>query len=202
MSTLSDELTSQLQQAIATLYGNSNPSLRSQANDYLLTFQRSEEAWKVIFPLLVDQNSGLEMRVFVAQTLRSKVQYDFGQLPAETLSSLKESIMQAMVYFNDKQKLITTQLCISMAYFALQDLSWSNAITEIISSLYPNAMNTLLEFLKILPEEMLDVRRTPLTEEEFQVQTKNLITNNVEKILYILTSLSENKNENLSLIHI
>ena len=164
MSTLSDELTSQLQQATATLYGNSNPSLRSQANDYLLTFQRSEEAWKVIFPLLVDQNSGLEMRVFVAQTLRSKVQYDFGQLPAETLSSLKESIMQAMVYFNDKQKLITTQLCISMAYFALQDLSWSNAITEIISSLYPNAMNTLLEFLKILPEEMLDaVSYTHLT---------------------------------------
>lgn len=196
MSDLSDELTGQLQQAIATLYGNSDPSLRSQANDYLLTFQRSEEAWKLIFPLLVDQNSGLEMKVFVAQTLRSKVQYDFGQLPTETLSSLKDSIIQAMIYFNDKQRLITTQLCISMAYFALQDLTWTNAISEVMSSLYPNAMNTLLEFLKVLPEEMLDVRRTPLTEGEFQLQTKNLITNNVEKILYILTTLSDNKNNN------
>ncbi|QPG77005.1 hypothetical protein FOA43_004399 [Brettanomyces nanus] len=190
------DVTSRLQEAISTMYGNTDSSFKAEANEYLLRFQRSDEAWKVIFPLLVDENVSLEMKMFVAQTLRSKVQYDFGQLPEESFSSLKDSIIQALLYFNDKQKLITTQLCLALAYFALQDLKWDNAVGEIINTLSSNAMDTLLEFLKVLPEEMLDVRRTPLTEEEFGHQTKKLIDNSVEQVLYILTSLADNKTNN------
>lgn len=192
----SEEVTKQLQRAIETLYGSSGSELRSQANDYLLQFQRSQEAWKVIFPLMVDENVGLEMKVFVAQTLRSKVQYDFGQLTPQSLPSLKESILQAMSYFDGRQRLITTQLCLAMAYFALQDMNWENPITDIVSRLSGSGTNTLIEFLKVLPEEMLDVRRTPLTEEEFRIQTKKLITNNEEQVLYLLTKLAENRTQN------
>ncbi|GME81999.1 unnamed protein product [Ambrosiozyma monospora] len=191
----------QLTQAIDTLYGNSDPSLKDQANSFLLTFQRSEDAWKLVFPILGDESTSLQLRVFMAQTLRSKVQYDFSQLPKESLVSLKDSLIQLLIAYNGKSRLITTQLCISLTYFALQFLEWSNAVQEIINLLSPNSMPTLLEFLTILPQETMDVKKTPLTDEEFDTRTKQLISNNVEQVLYIMSTLAETRASNASSIN-
>lgn len=189
-------LTSKLQEAISAMYGSSDAGVKQQANTYLLEFQRSADAWQVIFPVLVDEDVGIEMKLFVSQTLRSKVQYDFYQVPKESLPSLKESILGAIEYFDTKQKLITTQLALALAYFALQDLDWTNSMTEIITRLSTGATNSLLEFLKVLPDEMLDVTRTSLTDEEFKIQTQRLLLNNVEQVLYILTTLAATRTSN------
>ncbi|ODV87402.1 hypothetical protein CANARDRAFT_26802 [[Candida] arabinofermentans NRRL YB-2248] len=193
---MSEAIITQLNQALDTLYGNSDPQIKDQANDFLMNFQRSEEAWQIIFPVLGDENSSLQLKIFTAQTFRSKVQYDFSQLPKDSLLSLKDSLIQLMIAYNDKQKLITTQLCISLSNFALQYLEWDNAVTEIVSILSPSSLNTLLEFLKILPQELMDVKKTPLTDEEFETRATQLLHNNVEQVLYILTSISDAKATN------
>ncbi|KAG7920036.1 hypothetical protein KL927_000716 [Ogataea polymorpha] len=186
----------QLNQALETLYGNSDPAVKEQANEYLLAFQRSEQAWQTAFDILAQPSSSVQASVFAAQTLRSKVQYDFAQLPHDQLSALKNSLLQLMVAYTGKQRLVITQLCITLANFALQYLDWKNAVDEIVSVLSGPATDTLLEFLKILPEELLDVKKTPLTDEEFEVRANELLAANVQSVLYILTTLAESRASN------
>lgn len=191
----------ELNEALKTLYSNSNSQVKDQANDYLLKFQRSEPAWSLIFPVLGDEKGSntsnpqedLQLKIFMAQTLRSKVHYDFNQLPSDSLGSLKDSLIQLIIAYDGKQKLITTQLCIALANFALQFLSWNNAVVEIIEILSANSTNSLLEFLKVLPEELLDVKKVPLSDEELRLRTKQLVDDNIQQVLYVLSSFATNQ---------
>ncbi|CDK27682.1 unnamed protein product [Kuraishia capsulata CBS 1993] len=194
---MSEETLNQVNNALQALYSNVDSSVKKEASDFLQNFQRSQEAWSIVFPVLQnDDPSALQLRIFAAQTLRSKVNYDLSQVPRESLPSLKESILQSIIAFDTKQKLISTQLCIALANFSLQYLDWKNAVTEIVNALSATAVSSLLEFLQVLPEELSDVKKTPLTDEEFRVRSQELLTDNVEQVLYILTSFAGSKDSN------
>lgn len=63
-------------------------------------------------------------------------------------------------------------------------------ITSLLST-SPELLPALLEFLKILPEELTELNKTPLTDEEFNARTQMLISHNVPHVLLLLKELSE-----------
>lgn len=184
----------QISEALDVLYGTgTSPAMKNEANAFLLQFQRSKDAWGVIFPVFESQSSGNTMKLFMAQTLRSKIQYDFGQLPEESIKSLRESVLALILNVNkgSPSNLIVRQLAISLAYLALQDFSWTNGVQQLIETLPSNGcLKILLEFLRILPEEMVEVEKTPLTTEEFEKQTDLLLTSNMDRVLFVINELT------------
>ncbi|KAG7195608.1 Nuclear import receptor [Scheffersomyces spartinae] len=190
----------ELAQALKTMYSNAPQAAKKESTVYLESFQKSEVAWEVCHQILSDASiDDTRMKLFAAQTLRSKVTYDVTLLPESSFPSLRSSLLQVFIIYNRRQdKLIRTQLSIALSLLMLQDLSWTNATEDIIDHLSnPNLVLCLLDFLKILPEELSDVKRTSLTDEEFNDRTAELIESKVEKVLLILKTLSESTSDSL-----
>ncbi|KAK6457048.1 armadillo-type protein [Scheffersomyces xylosifermentans] len=198
----SSQTLEKLKHALDTMYSNAVESDKMNATRFLESFQKSQEAWQVVHTILDDdQIDSIQFKLFAAQTLRSKVTYDLSQLPENNYPTLKDSIINLLIkYPANNQRLIRTQLAISLSQLALQFLSWTNAIEEVITKLSSdqNLLPCLLDVLKILPEELSDVKKTSLTDEEFNKRTQELITNNVEQVLVILKNLTDNNSTNNS----
>lgn len=184
----------QLKAALGTMYSNASREEKIEANQFLESFQKSKEAWDLIHQILNDSQSDFQTKLFATQTLRSKITYDLTQLPESNYIQLKNSILDFIIKYSPPEyKLIRTQLNVALSQLALQFLSWDNAVEEVISKLSDNItlIPSLIEFLKILPEELSDVKKTSLSDEEFNQRTQALITNNVEPVLLILKDLTD-----------
>lgn len=206
-----DQQVSQLQNALATMYSNAEYSAKQQANNYLQQYRLSNEAWTISHLILNDDSAkfDIQTKLFAAQTLRAKINFNLAQLPQENVSDLKDSLLNLiLIYTTQNIKVIRTQLNISLVSLALQHLSWDNPVSDIISvfenlsqqnsSLTDSYLASLLEFLKILPEECSDINKTPLTDNEFQARTDVLITKNRSKVLQLLIQLSTANNKQIS----
>ena len=73
------------------------------ANVWLEQFQGTTEAWQVADQLLALEaaDNGLltAAQIFAAQTMRTKIQYDFAELPTESHHSLRNSLLGHVVRF-------------------------------------------------------------------------------------------------------
>lgn len=188
------ESLSQVQHALSTMYSNASHEDKKQATRFLESFQKSQEAWELTHQIISNSGESIQFKLFAAQTLRSKITYDLHQVSEANLDQLKDSVIELITKYPDHSgRIIRTQLCISLSQLALQYLTWKGAMTEIISKLSADqtTIPCLLDFLKILPEELSDVKKTSLTDEEFNVRTQELITSNVEQVLLILQKLTE-----------
>lgn len=174
-----------VQKALQCLSSNAAQAKKNEALQFLEEFQKSTNAWNICHDILTNVDpSFLELHIFAAQTLRNKVTYDLSQLEGNLLQ-FKDSLMQLLVLHN--QKLVITQLSVSLARLAIQYIQWRDPIVEIINCLNPYP-SKLLCFLRILPEETLDIGSTPLTEDEFNSRTHELISTIAEDVLKFLIS--------------
>ncbi|ODV62471.1 mRNA transport regulator MTR10 [Ascoidea rubescens DSM 1968] len=210
-----------LKNALTTMYSNADELSKKNAFQFLENFQKSFEAWNLVNLILQNDNINaysIETRLFAAQTLRSKIIYDLTQMAPsnasnfENLLQLKNFILTSLLFYsspNFNSKLIRTQLNLSLINLCLQYLSWENPIDEIISFFSSNTQqlansipndpnsssnnnNNLLEFLKILPEEVSSKNKTPLTDDEFTKRSNLLITSQTDKIFTFLISSINN----------
>ncbi|KAG7665858.1 MTR10 [[Candida] subhashii] len=199
-----NETLTRLNHALDTMYTNAAQQEKVQATQFLEAFQKSQEAWEIVHIILNDDNlTNIQIKLFASQTLRSKITYDLLQLPESNYEQLKNSILDIIVKYSlPNQKLIRTQLSVALSQLALQYLSWTNAFSEIVNKLSSNQslLPVLLEFLKILPEELSDVKKTNLSDEEFNQRTQNLISDNVEQVLLILKNLTDSSQGGDSLL--
>ncbi|AEY94768.1 FAAR115Cp [Eremothecium gossypii FDAG1] len=172
-----------IKQALQCVSSNMGQKEKASALQYLEQFQKTTDAWQLCHSVLAGgEGEALEIQVFAAQTLRNKVTYDLNQLE-ESLGPFKESLLQLLV--QHQHRLIVTQLSVTIARLSIQYLAWRNPIGEIISVLNPYP-DKLLGFLKILPEETLDMKSTPLSEDEFKSRTHELINQIAEDVLSFL----------------
>lgn len=182
----------QIKQALGAMYSPTTAQeQKKHAAAFLESFQKSPEAWEIVHQLLADPAQPLEYRMFAAQTLRSKTTYDLLQLPPDSYAQLKHSVLQLLTQCAPAQRLIRTQLSLALCQLALQYLGWDNAMAEITAALSASAASlpALLEFLKILPEELTQSNKTALTDDEFNHRTQVLIGHNVDQVLALLTQL-------------
>lgn len=188
---MSSSVMDQVKQALHAMYSASNETDKINASKFLEQFQKSEAAWEITHTILTS-NDSLEVVLFAAQTLRSKVTYDLNQLPEHNYTQLRESLLQMLS--SQSHKVVRTQLSIAVAQLALQDLAWHNTVADIIGALsQEQLLPFLLDVLRILPEELSDLAKTSLTDAEFNQRTSELITDNVERVLRVLADLAPNK---------
>ncbi|TQD88922.1 hypothetical protein C1H46_025514 [Malus baccata] len=87
------ELQNTVKEALNALYHHPDDGVRLQADRWLQDFQRTLDAWQVADNLLHDATSNLETLIFCSQTLRSKVQRDFEELPSEAFRPIPGSVL-------------------------------------------------------------------------------------------------------------
>ncbi|GAB6030207.1 Transportin-3 [Chamberlinius hualienensis] len=143
-------------QAIHALYHNPDAGGKERASVWLGELQRSVHAWKVADELL-QRRLDVESCYFAAQTMRTKIQYAFHELPESAHESLRDSLLVHIGNITQEtSQVIITQLCLALADLALQMASWKSSVQDLIMRFGENAQQipSLLEVLTVLPEEI------------------------------------------------
>jgi len=120
----------------------------------------------------------VEAKLFAATTLKGKVDtpltiagalltlqivFDLDQLPPDSVLALRDSVLNLLVAFASGPRPIQTQLCVCLASLAIQMIAWKDVLATVASALGSNAGDCVLEFLKILPEEVTEGRKINLS---------------------------------------
>ncbi|KAI6047713.1 armadillo-type protein [Pisolithus marmoratus] len=159
------------------------------ANSWLQDFQHSPEAWSTCNVLLLSPDAPIAAKLFAAQTFRSKVTYDLHQVNAANLLPLRDTLIAALVEYHAGPKAIITQLCLAIAGLALQLPAWDNAVQTMIETFgtNPASVPVLLQFLKVLPEELTGNTRIPVTDDEYRDGSAKLLTANSRQVVDLLS---------------
>ncbi|XP_030844509.1 transportin-3 isoform X2 [Strongylocentrotus purpuratus] len=179
--------------AIHALYHNPDAAEKERASMWLQEFQRSLFSWEISDQLL-QMKRDVETCYFAAQTMRTKIQYSFHELPGQSHEMLRDSLINHMQTMSDpKFHVITTQLCLALADLALQMTQWKNSASFLIHRFYSsNAthMPLLIELLTVLPEEVdsHSLRLGLNRREEFRVELGEA----APTVINLLTACSEN----------
>lgn len=145
---------------------------------------RQSEAWNITHSILQSSDATVEAKMFAATTLKGKVClpplhhnlellltllaqiiYDLDQLPSEALGPLRDSLVSLLQTYSDGPRPIRTQICVCLASLAIQHASWKDVLRTIGSAVQGRngGGDALLEFLRILPEEVTDGRKINMT---------------------------------------
>ncbi|EGV65972.1 Nuclear import receptor [Yamadazyma tenuis] len=182
--------------ALGTMYSNADRELKRQAMEFLENFQKSKESWQVCNEYLMgNDDTDIQTKLFLTQTLRNKLTYDLEQVNEENLGQLRDVVLNLLVKYNNNSsyKLIRIQLNICLCQLMLQDLSWTNPLNSLVEFFVNNKLvDNLFEFLKILPEEINDINKTYLTDEEFEQRTNSIMNeSNIEQVFLLFDSFVE-----------
>ncbi|KAJ6575016.1 armadillo-type protein [Mycena capillaripes] len=160
-----------------------------QANAWLQDFQHSRDAWATCNVLLLTPDTPPAAKIFAAQTFRAKVTYDLHQVDPANLPSLRDTLIAALQRHHAGPRTIIIQLCLAIAGLALQFPSWTNAVQFMIDSFGRNPVTvpTLLEFLTVLPEELNNNHKIPITDDEYSEREAYLLTANSKQVLELIS---------------
>ncbi|KAJ5756966.1 uncharacterized protein N7511_007148 [Penicillium nucicola] len=177
--------------AVATMQGNVSRAEKTQAHEFLEKFQKSIEAWTTTHALLQSPDVPVEAKLFAATTLKGKIIFDLDQLPPDSVVALRDSVLNLLVAFASGPRPIQTQLCVCLASLAIQMIAWKDVLAVVGSALGSSAGDCVLEFLKILPEEVTEGRKINLSEDELLGRTKELLEDNAEQVMQLMIQYSQ-----------
>ena len=112
------------------------------------------------------QSQCLYLAILSADSTNStlaQIVHDLDQLPQGSWPSLRTSLLGLLTTFRDGPRPIRTQLCVCMANLAIQMLDWKDPIESVGKSLGSNGGDCVLEFLRVLPEEVTEGRKINLS---------------------------------------
>ncbi|XP_058179294.1 transportin MOS14 [Rhododendron vialii] len=158
------ELQNTVKEALNALYHHPDDAVRMQADRWLQEFQRTIDAWQVSDNLLHDASSNQETLIFCSQTLRSKVQRDFEELPSEAFRPLRDSLNSLLTAFHKGPPKVRTQISLAVAALAVHvpakdwgDGGIVNWLRDEMNS-HPECIPSFLELLRVLPEEAFNYK--------------------------------------------
>lgn len=176
--------------ALQSLYSDPDANAKQQANDALLRFQKTPQAWSTANTLLLSPKLPLEARMFAAQTFRAKVTFDLEQLPMEAQLQLRDTLLHALEQSASGPRVVQTQLCLALAALALQmpEAHWSRVVPGMIEKFgqSPLTVGVLLEFLTVLPEEVSTNHRIPVDNTAYHERVPQLLTEHSDTVLQVL----------------
>lgn len=179
--------------ALATMSSSSDRAQKGQAHEFLEKFQKSPEAWITASEIIQSENADPGAKLFAATTLKGKIVYDLHQLPRESLPSLRQSLLNMLVVFRAGPKPIRMQLCVCLANLAIQMMEWKDVLQVVVATLGtdPQTLPCVLDFLRVLPEEVTEGRKINLSEDELNIRTKELLEDNAQQALALLSQYSQ-----------
>ncbi|KAI9800826.1 MAG: hypothetical protein M1825_003609 [Sarcosagium campestre] len=203
--------------AVATLQGNVDRAQKTQAHEFLDKFQKTvsaetqlqtstfrsaaleltpsiqPEAWSTTHSMLQSNKISPEAQLFAATTLKGKITYDIDQLPRTSLPALRDSLLSLLATYRTGPRPVRIQLCVCLANLAIQMLEWKDVLQVVVSTLGSDAESgkCILEFLRVLPEEVTEGRKINLTEDELRSRATELLTDNASHVLRLLVQYAQ-----------
>lgn len=111
-------------------------------------------AWTIADELLHHKRD-LESCYFAAQTMRTKIQQSFHELPPEVYDSLRDSLLDHLSQTNEATNtVIVTQLSLALAHLALQMTNWRRPVIDLINRFSQSHLWPLLVTMTVMPEEL------------------------------------------------
>ncbi|OIW31880.1 ARM repeat-containing protein [Coniochaeta ligniaria NRRL 30616] len=178
--------------AMATMRGG-DANRKKAAMDYLSTFQKSKDAWGTTIGIL-QSSSEAEAQLFAATTLKGKITYDLTtQVPESDLPALRSQLLVLLKRYAPGPKPVRVQLCVCLAILAIQMREWNDVLPMVVSSLGNDVEShaCILDFLRVLPEEVTEGRKINLSEEELTQRTAELLSDNAEQVVQLLISYAQ-----------
>ncbi|KAI5463756.1 armadillo-type protein [Mariannaea sp. PMI_226] len=166
---------------------------KKQAHEYLERFQKSKDSWATIIGIL-QSSAEPEATLFAAITLRGKITYDLAtQVPPSELPALRSQILLLLKHFAPGPKPIRVQLCVCLAILAIQMKEWNDVLQTVVQSLgdSPESHACILDFLRVLPEEVTEGRKITLSEEDLAARTQALLGDNADQVVQLLINYSQ-----------
>ncbi|GMP33591.1 hypothetical protein CsSME_00006843 [Camellia sinensis var. sinensis] len=181
-----------VKEALNALYHHPDVSVCMQADRWLQDFQRILDAWQVSDNLLHDASSNQETLIFCSQTLRSKVQRDFEELPSEAFRPLRDSLNSLLKTFHKGPPKVRTQISLAVAALAVHvpakdwgDGGIVNWLRDEMNS-HPECIPSFLELLRVLPEETFNYKIAARPDRRRQFEKE--LASAMEVALNILTA--------------
>jgi transportin-3 len=142
-------------QALQALHSSSaSPELRKQADQWLVSFQRSPESWSLCADILQADASGSELLLFAAQTIRYKATRQLAQVTIDQLPAIREQIISSLLRITAPQTSpISHQLCLALVGVSFRWHQWEDVVEQVSHRLPPHFC---VEFLQLLAEEARD----------------------------------------------
>ncbi|KAI0140097.1 ARM repeat-containing protein [Hypoxylon sp. NC0597] len=175
-------------QAMLTMRGGATEKRKKEAHEYLELFQKSPAAWTTSIAIL-QSNAEADVKLFAATTLRGKITYDLStQVPAAEVPAVRTQLLALLKRFAPGPKPIRVQLCVCLAILAIQMQEWKDVLPVVVSSLGHDAEShaVILDFLRVLPEEVTEGRKITLTDEELSQRTSELLDQNAPQVVQLL----------------
>ncbi|KAK3948697.1 armadillo-type protein [Pseudoneurospora amorphoporcata] len=179
-------------QAMLTMRGGDS-STKKAAMDYLQNFQKSNEAWTTTISILQGSPEA-EAQLFAATTLKGKITYDLAtQIPESEHAALRNQILVLLKKFASGPKPVRVQLCVCLAILAIQMQSWKDVLQTVVGALGDDVSShaCILDFLRVLPEEVTEGRKITLSEEELIQRTSELLAENANEVVGLLINYAQ-----------
>ncbi|KAG6332079.1 hypothetical protein ID866_7007, partial [Astraeus odoratus] len=120
---------------------------------------------------------------------KNAVTYDLHQVDTVNLLPLRDTLITALERYHAGPRTIITQLCLAISGLALQLPAWDNVVQTMIETFgtNPATVPALLQFLKVLPEELTGNTRIPVTDDEYRERSAKLLTQNAKQVVDLLS---------------
>ncbi|OTB05452.1 hypothetical protein M426DRAFT_319720 [Hypoxylon sp. CI-4A] len=174
--------------AMLTMRGGSTEKSKKDAHEYLELFQKSTAAWTTTITIL-QSDAEADVQLFAATTLRGKITYDLStQIPPPQIPEVRTQLLALLKRFAPGPKPIRVQLCVCLAILAIQMQEWKDVLPLVVSSLGDDVTShaCILDFLRVLPEEVTEGRKITLTDEELALRTNELLEQNAPQVVQLL----------------
>ncbi|KAK3374484.1 armadillo-type protein [Lasiosphaeria ovina] len=173
--------------AMLTMRSGDNAKKRV-AMDFLGKFQKSKDAWTTTITILQTSTEG-EAQLFAATTLKGKITYDLAtQITESDLPALRNQILVLLKKYAGGPKAVRVQLCVCLAILAIQMQTWKDVLPTVVSALGNDVAShaCILDFLRVLPEEVTEGRKITLSEEDLAQRTTELLAENAQQVVQLL----------------
>jgi hypothetical protein len=136
---------------INQLYSATSEESRRQADVQLKAYQQSIQAW-AIPDTAFSQQQATNIAYFYANTLRSKVNYDYHQLSLDQALRFKENLIAFIKQVGPGP--VRTQLILALCGLTIQLVKvWENPVID-FTKYFNNDAEVILDILTYLPEEL------------------------------------------------
>ncbi|KAK0714658.1 armadillo-type protein [Lasiosphaeris hirsuta] len=165
---------------------------KKAAMDYLSKFQKSNAAWTHTITIL-QSSTEAEAQLFAATTLKGKITYDLAQISLHDLPALRNQLLLLLKKFAPGPKPVRVQLCVCLAILAIQMQTWKDVLPSVVEGLGNDVAShaCILDFLRVLPEEVTEGRKITLSEEDLAQRTSELLGDNAEQVVQLLINYSQ-----------
>ncbi|CAG9325025.1 unnamed protein product [Blepharisma stoltei] len=173
--------------AIDSMYGQNPLPNYKELDLWLKSFQKATVAWGIIGQLLLQENLSEPAYIFSAQTLKTKLSFDFEELKNTDLASFKINLLSLCTRFVDNTRVMRQlALCVGILGLHLVD-TWGPAMFAELYAAFRDKPGLMLEILKCMAEVSSD--ETIVADQDTIIKYKNLLIRNSSDVLVFLQSM-------------